>query len=148
MWPFHREPVITLREFERRLKLARVPYGFVQIVDAAERQRALDRYVCVREQLWRRHLKALPPAVREELAAGVHPSRSWDRSATAEPMTKKLEAWLDERGIAARVVVGFYHCDRLVLTADLASEPGERRGELPWLFHGYEVKYAWPLKAG
>jgi len=30
--------------------------------------------------------------------------------------------------------------DRIVLAADLNDDPGERQHDLPWLFHGFEIK--------
>jgi hypothetical protein len=41
-----------------------------------------------------------------------------------------------------------YHRDRIVLSATLDEDPGERRPELPWLFRGFEVLYHWPQGGG
>jgi hypothetical protein len=49
---------------------------------------------------------------------------------------------LAQRGYAAKVEIGFYHIDRLILYAELARSPTEEEWpSWPWFFRGFEVKY-------
>ena len=142
MWPFRKPAVITIGEFEASLRKHGVRDGFARIADMAERQRQFDKYEQVRDRFYNRHLRSLTPEEQQAFADETHPSQSHASAKNARPMCARLEAHLSGIGVTAFVMTGNYHVDRVVLNAELTGDPAERRGELPWLFHGYVVKYA------
>jgi hypothetical protein len=117
-----------------------------QISDPAERDRRIAEYGELRQHLFAEHIKALTEEVQHQFAEGTHPSQSHRFAEQAQPFADSLREDLASLGFPANVSLGWYHLDRIVLSADLLTDPGERRSELPWLHHGFEVKYHWPSK--
>jgi len=144
MWPFRNDSIVTLGELEAALISRGVQQSFTQIKDARQRAEQFDRYSEVKEKFYRLHLRSLSKDEQRAFRDGTHPSQSHDRFRMAEPMTTQLQSHLSNIGVKSNVCLGTYHMERIVLSVDLANEPTALRGQLPWLFHGYEVKYGWP----
>ena len=91
-----------------------------------------------------KHLKTLSDEEQLQFKQGTHPSQSHRFDDRAQPFVALLQEHLANLGFPAKVCLGMYHMDRIVLSADLEADPGERRSELPWVFRGFEIKYSWP----
>lgn len=143
VWPFRTYEVISLGEFERTLRRRGVREGFVKIEDANERDQQFNKYISVRDRFYALHLRSLSTEERRQFADGTHPSQCHSRSELALPICRRLEAFMSDLGLPADVSPGFYHLNRIVLTTDLMADPQDRRGDIPWLFYGYEVKPHW-----
>src|SRR3954451_5995347 len=113
-----------------------------KIEDEAERERRLHEYGELERFLFAKHLASLPEAERQEYRAGAHPSQSHRFRDRAEPVARQLQEELARRGYAAKVEIGYYHLDRIVLSAELSRWPSEEEWPTwPWFFHGFEVMY-------
>jgi hypothetical protein len=115
-----------------------------KIADPVERDRRITEYGELRQHLFARHIQTLSRKEQSEFKQGTHPSQSHRFADRAEPFTRLLREHLAALGFSSQVSLGWYHMDRIVLAADLNDDPGERQHELPWLFHGFEIKYNWP----
>jgi hypothetical protein len=112
------------------------------IKEAAERDRRLREYGELLRFLFAKHLASLPEAEQEEYRAGTHPSQSHRFRDRALSIAGQLEEELGRRGYVAKVEVGFYHLDRIVLSAVLPRWPTEDEWpSWPWFFRGFEVMY-------
>jgi hypothetical protein len=112
------------------------------IADEAERERRLHEYGELKRFLFARHLASLPEAEQQEYRAGAHPSQSHRFCDRAQPIAQELHEVLASRGYEAKVEIGFYHLDRIVLYAELSRWPGEETWPTwPWFFRGFEVIY-------
>ena len=112
------------------------------IKDEAERERRLHEYGELQRFLFAKHLASLPEAEQQEYRAGTHPSQSHRFRDRALPIAQQLQEELARRGYAAKVEIGFYHIDRIVLYAELSRWPKEEEWQSwPWFFRGFEVKY-------
>jgi hypothetical protein len=112
------------------------------IKDEPERERRLREYGELHRFLFAKHLASLPEAEQQEYRACTHPSQSHGFRDRALPIAQQLQEELARRGYAAKVEVGFYHIDRLILYAELSRWPTEEEWpSWPWFFHGFEVKY-------
>ena len=112
-----------------------------QIADEAERERRLHEYGELERFLFAKHLASLPEAEQQEYRAGTHPSQSHRFRDRAQPTARQLQEELASRGYAAKVEIGFYHIDRIVLYAELSRWPSEEEWpSWPWFFRGFEVK--------
>jgi hypothetical protein len=116
----------------------------VKIPDPVERDRRITEYGELRQHLFAKHIKTLSRQERREFKQGTHPSQSHRFADRAEPFVALLREHLADLGFPGKVCLGWYHMDRIVLSADLDEDPGERQRELPWLFRGFEIKYNWP----
>lgn len=143
MWPLSRIAVVTCGEVEGHLARAGIPKDFIRIPDPVERARLFEEYIRIRDSFFRKHLGSLPRSERRQFATGTHPSQSHSLAKSAEPMAPELERHLADQGVPAIVQIGYYQMDRVVLSAELSTDPGAKSGELPWLFRGFEVKYHW-----
>lgn len=117
--------------------------GFlVNIADPAERDRRMREYGELQRYLFARHLETLSDEEYRDYQAGTHPSQAHRFSARAEPIARQLREVLAGRGYVTEVKVGFYHMDRIVLSAELPQWPSEDEW-LTWprFFRGFEVKY-------
>jgi hypothetical protein len=115
-----------------------------KIADLVERDRRIAEYGELRQHLFAKHIKTLSREERRKFKEGTHPSQSHRFADRAEPFVGLLREHLGSLGFPSEVCLGWYHMDRIVLTADLHDDPGERQHELPWLFRGFEIKYNWP----
>jgi len=112
------------------------------IKDEAERERRLHEYGELERYLFAEHLATLPEAEQQEYRAGTHPSQSHRFRDRARPIARQLQEELARRGYAAEVEIGYYHLDRIVLSAELSRLPGEEEWpSWPWFFHGFQVMY-------
>jgi hypothetical protein len=112
------------------------------IADDAERERRLREYGELERFLFAKHLASLPEVERQEYRAGIHPSQSHRFRDRAQPVAQRLQEELARRGYAAKVEIGFYHLDRLVLSTELPRLPSEEEWPTwPWFFRGFQVKY-------
>src|SRR5262245_10535336 len=113
-----------------------------KIEDEAERERRLHEYGELKRFLFARHLASLPEGEQQEYRAGTHPSQSHRFRDRALPIAQQLQKELARRGHAARVEIGYYHLDRLILYARLSRWPTEEEwASWPWFFRGFEVKF-------
>jgi hypothetical protein len=144
MWPWRKKRHLKYPSLRAWFVGERIASPLSQIADPAERDRRITEYGELRQHLFAEHIKALSAEEQRQFEAGTHPSQSHRFAEQAEPFACELRESLDRLGFPAEVVVGLYHLDRIVLSADLQANPGERESELPWLFKGFEVKYNWP----
>ena len=147
MWFRRRNRHVPYSTLERWLDQEGLIEPFAAADDATERHRRIMEYGDLRQRLWAKHIKTLSREEQGQFRDGTHPSQSHRFSERAQPVVRLLEEHLATLGLAANVCPGFYHLDRIVLSAELDSDPKERRSDLPWLFCGYEVKYNWPQVA-
>jgi len=113
-----------------------------KIEDEAERDRRLHEYGELERFLFAEHFASLPEAEQREYRAGTHPSQSHRFRDRAEPIARQLQKELARRGYASRVEIGFYHLDRIVLSAKLSRSPSEAEWpSWPWFFWGFQVMY-------
>lgn len=92
--------------------------------------------------LFAKHVASLTEAEQQEYQAGTHPSQSHSFRDRAQPIAQQLQEELARRGYPAKVEIGFYHLDRIILYAELSRWPSEE--EWPswlWFFRGFQVKY-------
>jgi hypothetical protein len=122
----------------------RLTTPITQIADPVERDRRITEYGELRRYLFAKHIKTLSSEEQRWFAEGTHPSQSHRFAARAEPFASALRDHLVNVGVPAVVRLGWYHMDRIVLSADLDNDPGDRRSELPRMFRGFEIKYFWP----
>jgi hypothetical protein len=72
----------------------------------------------------------------------THPCQSYGYQDRARPIAQELQGELSRRGYDTKVEIGFYHLDRIVLSAKLSRWPSEEEwASCPWYFRGFEVKY-------
>ena len=111
------------------------------IKDEAELNRRLHEYGELERFLFAKHLATLPEVEQQEYQAGTHPSQSHRFRDRALPIAQQLQEELAQRGYAAKVEIGYYHLDRIVLSAQLSRWPSEEEWpSWPWFFRGFEVK--------
>lgn len=103
----------------------------------------IDELAANRQRLADRHIRSLGSATRKAFAQGVYPSQSHAFADAARPFIPRLEQHFAALGIPAKVDLGLYHLDRIVLFATLAADPGPRLATFPALFEGFEIKYDW-----
>jgi hypothetical protein len=112
------------------------------IKDEAERERRLHEYGELKRFLFAKHLGSLPEAEQQEYRAGTHPSQSHRFRDRAALTAQQLQEELAQRGYVAKVEIGFYHLERIVLSAELSRWPNEEEWpSWPWFFRGFEVRY-------
>jgi hypothetical protein len=112
------------------------------IKDEAERERRLRKYGELERFLFAKHLASLPEAEQQEYRAGTHPSQSHRFGDRAEPIARQLQEVLAGRGYAAMAEIGYYHLDRIVLSAEVSRWPSEEEWPTwPWFFRGFQVMY-------
>ena len=112
------------------------------IKDEAEQERRLHEYGELQRFLFAKHLESLPEAEQQEYRAGTHPSQSHRFRDRALPIAQQLQEELARRGYVTEVEIGFYHLDRIVLSAELSRWPNEEEWpSWPWFFRGFEVMY-------
>ena len=108
------------------------------IKDEAERERRLHEYGELQRFLFAKHLASLPEGEQQEYRAGTHPSQSHRFRDRALPSAQQLQEELAQRGYAAKVEIGFYHIDRIILYAALPRWPTEEEwASWPWFFRGF-----------
>lgn len=144
MWPLRTKRHLRYSSVEAWFKGEGLTQGVFAIADPVERDRRITEYGELRQHLFAKHVKTLSREERRQFKQGCHPSQSHRFAGRAEPFVSSLRKHLAGLGFGAKVCLGFYHMDRLVLSADLDADPGGRRSLLPWLFRGFEVKYDWP----
>jgi hypothetical protein len=128
------------------LKGEGIKTSIIEIADPVERDRRITEYGELRQQSFAKHVETLSADERSQFADGTHPSQSHSFADRAEPFAEALSNYLNEMGYTAKVSLGWYHCDRIVLYVDLEKDPQDRSRELPWLFRGFETRYTWPQR--
>lgn len=98
----------------------------------------------LKKHLWERHIATLTPEEQQQFEARTHPSLSHKYRDRAQPFIVSLKDELERLGYDAEVSFGFYHLDRIILSAGLDRTPAGRLREVPWLFRGFEIKYRFP----
>lgn len=96
----------------------------------------------LRRHLFERHVSTLSPEEQTRIREGSHPSQSHACAEEAERYVDLLVRHLADPGYDAHVGIGFYHANRIVLTAELDHVPEmlEYAKVLPLYFRGFEVK--------
>ena len=117
-----------------------LPDDWTRHPDTAQRDIWWKQYAAVKQQIWERHVASLSPEEQRQFKDGSHPSLSHSRAELARPFCSCLEAELASRGIESVVKLGFYHMDRIVLSAYMTQPPVGGFPGSPWLFRGFEVK--------
>jgi hypothetical protein len=146
MWPFRSKPKPQSDHYGAWLVAEGCPRNFVKHPDAAVRNRWIDRLGEIRQTIYNRHLQSLDDNERRLIETANHPSQSWRFAAEAEPFAPQLRDRLRARGHEADVSIGYYQCDRIVLSAELpAPIPESELWKLPAYFHGFEIKYCFPV---
>jgi len=114
--------------------------SIIEIADPVERDRQITEYGELRQHLFAKHVETLSAEERSQFANGRHPSQSHSFADRAEPFVEALSNYLNELGFKAKVSLGWYHGDRIILYVDLEKDPQDRSRELPWLFRGFETR--------
>jgi hypothetical protein len=144
MWPFQTKRHLRYPSLQAWLEGEGLKDPFSENVDPGERDRRLNEYCELRQHLFAKHIKTLSRVERRELYQGTHPSQSHQFAERALPFVALLQEHLASLGFPSTVCLGAYHMERIVLSADLDTDPRDRKRELPWLFRGFEIKYHWP----
>ena len=117
-----------------------LPKDWTSHPDQARRDLWWKQFTELKEHLWQRHICGLSDEEQEQFKDGTHPSLSHAFHERAQPFCELLRDDLKCQGIEAVVKIGFYHMDRIVLSAYLAELPPGGLPGSPWLFRGFEVK--------
>jgi hypothetical protein len=144
MWPFTTKRHLRYSSLEAWFEGERLTDPLFKTASPEERDRRIAEYAELRRHLFAKHIKTLSAEEQRQFEQGTHPSQSHRYAERAEPFAGVLQGYLEDLGFISDVCLGWYHMDRIVLTAALETDPGERRSQLPWLFRGFEVKYHWP----
>jgi len=144
MWSLRTKRHLRYPSVEAWFNGERLTEPVFKITDPAERDRRITEYGELRQHLFAKHIKTLSREEQREFKEGTHPSQSHRFADRAEPFVALLREHLATLGFPSKVCLGWYHMDRIVLSADLDEDPRERQRELPWLFRGFEIKYNWP----
>jgi hypothetical protein len=144
MWPLQTKRHLRYPSLEAWFKGEGLTDPLFKIADPAERDRRITEYGELRQHLFALHIKTLTPQEQREIKEGAHPSQRHCFADRAEPFVALLQEHLASLGFQSKVLLGYYHLDRIVLSADLENDPSERQHELPRLFRGFEIKYYWP----
>jgi hypothetical protein len=119
-----------------------VPTEFLNVADDKLRDMYIRQFGELRRHLFAKHLATLTPEEQLQFEKGEHPSLSHAFADRAKPVAEEFQRELERLGFGARVELGWYHCDRIVLTVLLAKWPtAEQYERLPWLFRGFEALY-------
>ncbi|MBI1247770.1 hypothetical protein GC197_07960 [bacterium] len=120
-----------------------IPMGFIKEPDPVLRDHYIDQYGALRRHLYAKHVAMLLPKEQRAILNSCHPSQSHRFAKEAEPYCRLLLEHLKSLGAeVARVELGWYHMDRIVLTVITPEQlDKDRLRELPWLFRGFEIKY-------
>lgn len=114
----------------------------VNIADEAERERRIHEFGELKRFLFAKHLATLTPEERRQFEKGDHPSQTHSFADRAKPVAEEFRRELQQFGVVARVDLGWYHLDRIVLSVALAENPtAEEYEQLPQFFRGFEAKY-------
>lgn len=144
MWPFRTKRYLRYPSVEAWFEGEGLTVGVVKIADPVERDRRITEYGELRQHLFAKHIKTLTRDEQRQFKQGKHPSQGHRFADRAQPFVPLLHEHLASLGFSNKVCLGWYHMDRIVLSAELDEDPGERKRELPWLFSGFEIKYTWP----
>ena len=117
-----------------------LPKDWTRHPDQVQRDLWWRQYAELKQHLWRRHVSTLTPEEQQQFKDGTHPSLHHESAERARAFCALLEDALKNQGIPSVVKVGFYHMDRIVLTAHLSELPPAGLPGEPWLFRGFEVK--------
>lgn len=128
--------------FQKVVELNGIPPGFIQAEDPVERDRFIELFGQIRQGLYDKHAQTLSEEEQDRLKHGTHPSLSHKSKDEAEQYAANLANDLAHLEYVKDVIVGFYHCDRIVLTIQVKDAPdGEVADrELPYLYKGFETK--------
>ncbi len=119
-----------------------LPEDWTRHPDQTQRDLWWKQFTELKEHLWQKHIASLSDEEQKQFKDGTHPSMSHAFHDRARPFCDLLREELKKQGIDAAVKIGFYHMDRIVLSAYLAELPPGGLPGSPWLFRGFEVKAA------
>src|ERR1044072_81075 len=114
MWPFRIKRHLRYASVEAWFKGEGLKTPFIQIADPVERDHRITEY----GELWK-NVTTLSAEEQRQFAEMTHPSQSHKFANRAEPFTAELREHLAQLGFPAKVTLGWYHMDRIVLSADL-----------------------------
>ena len=117
-----------------------LPEDWTKHPDQAQRAIWWAQFAELKQHLWQKHLLTLTHEEQQQFKDGTHPSLRHEYAERALPFCKLLEEDLARNGLAAVVKIGYYHMDRIVLSAFLSELPPGGLPGSPWLFRGFEVK--------
>lgn len=121
-------------------KGAGLPDDWTNHPDKALRDLWWKHFAELKQHLWQNHLLTLTHEEQQQFKDGTHPSLRHEYAERALPFCKLLEADLARNGLTSVVKLGYYHMDRIVLSAYFSELPSGGLPGSPWLFHGFEVK--------
>ena len=119
----------------------RLPQDCLGHPDTKLREAWYAEFMAIKGYLWSRHLASLSLAEQQALADGSHPALSHDREASASPFCPLLEEALVKIGCEAKVSIGFYHFDQIIMSVRLLQPADLQRKDLPEWFRGFQVRY-------
>jgi hypothetical protein len=100
-----------------------------------------DDPAALRERLVARHLRTLPPALREAWAAGRHPAQAPERIAEARVHAGDLLREISHLSYVNDVVATFRPGGiQLAVVLRTAYLPPDLREQVPWLYRGFETR--------
>ena len=157
IWPFTRKKNYDLNKIKIPLGLTDFSYGIIkkikeenglteklnEIKEEEKRNFYFDALAFIRKELFDIHIKQLSDEEQKLISDNNHPSFSHKFDKEAEKYVKMLKDELTNLDYVEDVVLGYYHCDRLILSIKLSYNPGDEEIDksLPWLFHGFETRY-------
>lgn len=136
---------LTYDSLEAWIEGEGLPKDWARHPDAKRRAVWYAQFAELKEHLWTKHIASLPDEEQRQFSERTHPSLSHRFKERAQPFAAELKEALLRLGYVADVQVGFYHLDRIVLSAKLDKTPPEQLRGVPWLFRGFEVKYLFPV---
>lgn len=117
-----------------------LPDDWTRHPDKAQRDLWWKQFAELKQHLWQKHLLTLTSEEQQQFKDRTHPSLSHEHAERAQPFCGLLEADLQRNGITSVVKLGYYHMDRIVLSAYLSELPPGGLPGSPWLFRGFEIK--------
>lgn len=139
---------LTYPSFEAWAAGENLPKDWMRHPDANQRALWFAQFAELKEQLWTKHIASLSAEEQRQFTDRTHPSLSHRFKDRAQPFTAELKEELARLGYSAEVEVGFYHLDRIVLSAKVEKATPDQLHGVPWLFRGFEVKYLFPVARG
>ncbi len=130
---------LAYRSLEEWAAGMRLPEGWTQHPDTKQKEIWWAQFTELKQHLWQKHISTLTVDEQQQFKDGTHPSLHHEYAERALPFCKLLEVELERRGMASVVKIGYYHGDRIVLSAHLSEPPPGGLPGSPWLFRGFEV---------
>ncbi len=131
MWPFTRTP-----------SPVRVSGDKLYLIDNDFGTEDPERLAVIRQGFIEQHLRALPRELQDAWRAGTHPAQDHRFMPQARKHADDLHRELAPCGYVNEVMATYFQDDRIVLSVILKTLllPPTIRGDIPWLYRGFETK--------